>query len=149
MLALVVQPGAGGGFDLSITESEGQQFVDAEAPPFIDTLLNMIPTNPVLAMAEGDMLQIIVFSVFIGFALTVLGDKTRGVLNLMEQGNEIMMYLVNLVMKTAPYGTFGLIASAIGSQGFAAFKAMGLYFVVVLGALLLHSILTYGEPCYF
>ncbi|GIN62113.1 sodium:dicarboxylate symporter [Robertmurraya siralis] len=149
MLALVVQPGAGGGFDLSITESEGQQFVDAEAPPFIDTLLNMIPTNPVLAMAEGDMLQIIVFSVFIGFALTVLGDKTRGVLNLMEQGNEIMMYLVNLVMKTAPYGTFGLIASAIGSQGFAAFKAMGLYFVVVLGALLLHSILTYGGTVLF
>lgn len=56
-----------------------------------------------------------------------------------------MMYLVGVVMKFAPYGTFGLIVTAIGSQGLAAIKAMGLYFTVVLVALLVHFFLTYGS----
>lgn len=54
------------------------------------------------------------------------------------------MYLVNLVMKFAPYGTFGLIATAIGSQGWSAIKAMGLYMIVVILALVIHTIVTYG-----
>ncbi|BBP87275.1 hypothetical protein BsIDN1_08930 [Bacillus safensis] len=66
-------------------------------------------------------------------------------LKLFEQGNELMMYLVGVVMKFAPYGTFGLIATAIGSQGLDAMKAMGLYFSVVLIALILHFFLTYGS----
>lgn len=91
------------------------------------------------------MLQIIAFAIFIGLGLTALGEKTKGILKLVEQGNELMMYLVTLVMKFAPYGTFGLIASAIGSQGMSALKAMWLYFVVVLAALIIHAIITYGS----
>ncbi len=71
----------------------------------------MIPVNPIQAMAEGNMLQLIVFSIFIGFGITMLGSKTKGLYNLLEQGNELMMYLVNLVMKFAPYGTFGLLCN--------------------------------------
>ncbi|MFT4412419.1 dicarboxylate/amino acid:cation symporter [Fredinandcohnia humi] len=143
-LSAVIQPGAGGGFD-----TEGAQYEVTDAPPVMDTLLNMIPTNPVTAMTEANMLQIITFSVFIGLALTVLGEKTKGILNLFEQANDIMMYLVNLVMKTAPYGTFGLIATAIGSQGYDAIKAMISYFLVVLAALLIHSVVTYGGTVAF
>src|SRR5690606_545719 len=93
-----------------------------DAPSIADTLLNIIPKNPLEAMTEGNMLQIIVFAVFVGLALTALGDKTKGILNLVEQGNEVMMYLVGIVMRFAPYGTFGLIATAIGSQGLAAIQ---------------------------
>src|SRR5690606_21934647 len=71
-------------------------------------------------------------------------DKTKGILNLVEQGNEVMMYLVGIVMRFAPYGTFALIATAIGSQRLAALQAMGSYMLVVIGALLIHAILTYG-----
>lgn len=142
-LALIIKPGESGNFDLSITETEGQQFV-SESIPFVETLLNIIPTNPIEAMATGNMLQIITFAVLVGFALVYLGEKTKGILSLVEQGNEIMMFLVKIVMKTAPYGTFGLIAKAVGSQGFDAFKAMGLYFIVVLFALFVHFIVTYG-----
>jgi Na+/H+-dicarboxylate symporter len=138
-LAAVIQPGAGGNFDI-----EGAKFEAAEAPPVIDTLLSIIPSNPIAAMTNGNMLQIITFAVFIGFALTILGEKTKGIYNLIEQGNEIMMFLVNLVMKFAPYGTFGLIATAIGSQGYNAIKAMASYFFVVLLALFVHAIVTYG-----
>lgn len=138
-LAYVFQPGSFGQFDLSTAE-----FNASEAPPVAETLLNILPTNPVKAFVEGNMLQIITFSIFIGLALTMLGNKVKGVLNLLEEGNKIMMYLVNLVMKFAPLGTFGLIASAVGKQGFDAMKAMGLYMVVVLLALLVHTVVTYG-----
>lgn len=138
-LAAVVQPGLAGDFDL-----ESASFDSEEAPSVADTLLNIIPKNPLAALTEGNMLQIIIFAVFVGLALTALGEKTKGIVKLVEQGNEIMMYLVGIVMKFAPYGTFGLIATAIGSQGFSAIKAMGSYMIVVLAALAIHAVFTYG-----
>lgn len=138
-LSAVVQPGLAGDFDL-----ESASFDTEDAPSVADTLLNIIPKNPLAALTEGNMLQIIIFAVFVGLALTALGEKTKGIVNLVEQGNEIMMYLVGIVMKFAPYGTFGLIATAIGSQGFSAIKAMGSYMIVVLGALAIHAAFTYG-----
>ncbi|ETP70780.1 sodium:dicarboxylate symporter [Planococcus glaciei] len=143
-LAAVIKPGLAGDFDL-----ENASFEVEEAPAVAETLLNIIPANPLAAMTEGNMLQIIVFAVFVGLALTALGEKTRGVVKLIEQGNEIMMYLVGLVMKFAPYGTFGLIATAVGSQGFSAMKAMGSYMVVILAALLIHAAFTYGGTIAF
>jgi Na+/H+-dicarboxylate symporter len=138
-LATIVQPGTAGDFD-----TEGAEFSSEEAPPVNETLMNIILKNPITAMSEGDMLQIIVFPVFIGLALTALGEKTKGILSFVEQGDEIMMYLVSIVMKFAPYTTFGLIATAIGSQGFSAIRAMGAYMLVVVAALIIHSIVTYA-----
>lgn len=144
VLASIIKPGLLGEFDTS-----GAEFESEKAPPVSETILNIIPSNPFEAFTNGDMLQIIVFSLFIGIALTALGDKTKGILNLIEQGNDIMMYLVELVMKFAPYGTFGLIATAIGSQGIDAIKAMGVYMIVVIVALIIHSLLTYGSSVFF
>jgi Na+/H+-dicarboxylate symporter len=144
-LAYIIDPELVEGIDTS--QSEG--FKTEEAPPVGETLMNIIPKNPLTAMTEGNMLQIIAFAIFIGFGLTALGEKTKGILKLVEQGNDLMMYLVTLVMKFAPYGTFGLIASAIGSQGSSALKAMWLYFVVVLAALLVHAFITYGGTILF
>ena len=143
-LAAVFQPGIAGDFDV-----ESASFESEKAPSIAETLLNIIPKNPLAAMTEGNMLQIIIFAVFVGLALTALGEKTKGILTLVEQGNEIMMYLVGLVMKFAPYGTFGLIATAIGTQGLAAVQAMGAYMLVILGALLIHAAFTYGGTVYF
>jgi len=139
-LAYLFEPGNAGTFN-----TEGLEYSSEKAPPISETLLNIIPTNPVQAFAEANMLQIIVFAIFIGFALTMLGSKVDRVKEVLEQGNEIMMYLVNLVMKFAPYGTFALLASAIGKQGFDAIKAMGLYMIVVMLALVVHAIVTYGS----
>ncbi|ANT58728.1 dicarboxylate/amino acid:cation symporter [Bacillus pumilus] len=139
-LALLIKPGSFGSFD-----TKGAEYEPQEAPSTTDTLLNIIPSNPVQSLVEGNMLQIIVFCVFLGLGIAVLGKKTEGLLKILEQGNELMMYLVGVVMKFAPYGTFGLIVTAIGSQGLDAIKAMGLYFTVVLVALLVHFFLTYGS----
>lgn len=139
-LGTLIQPGAGGGFDTEQAEFDG----GSEAPPVVETLLNIIPTNPIDSMAKGDMLQIIAFAIFVGFAVAVLGDKTKTVHRILQEGNDILMYLVNIVMILAPYGAFALIASAVGSFGLDALQAMGLYFGTVLLALLLHAVITYG-----
>lgn len=138
-VAYTMKPGLAGNFDTGNAEFEA-----TDAPPVVDTLLNIIPTNPIDSMSSGNMLQVIAFAIFIGFALAVLGQKTQGIYRLVEQGNEIMMYLVNVIMKVAPYGAFALIASAIGKLGWDAFQVMGMYFLAVLIALFIHAGLTYG-----
>ena len=65
-------------------------------------MLNIVPDNPAKAMADGNMLQIIAFAVLIGLGIAILGKRVQGIHSLLEQGNELMMYLVNLVMKLAP-----------------------------------------------
>ncbi|MBO1510914.1 dicarboxylate/amino acid:cation symporter [Metabacillus bambusae] len=144
LLSSIIQPGNIGTFDTA-----GAEFEAGEAPSTAETLLNIIPTNPIKAFAEGNMLQIIAFSIFVGFGITMLGKKASTLLTVVEQGNDLMMYLVNLVMKFAPYGTFGLIATAVGSQGYSAIKAMGLYMMVVVLALVIHAVVTYGSAVFF
>lgn len=136
---LLFKPGTGG-FQL-----DGATFEATEAPPVIDTLLNIIPANPLGAMVQGEMLQVIAFAIIIGFGLARLGDKVQGILRLVEQANEVLMYLVKAVMKVAPYGAFALIATAIGGQGVEAISAMGKYMFVVLFVLLIQLVITYGS----
>ncbi|WP_303969075.1 dicarboxylate/amino acid:cation symporter [Sporosarcina ureae] len=138
-LGLLVKPGEGGNFETANAVYEAQ-----EAPPVAETLLGIIPTNPISAMAEGNMLQIIFFAALVGFGMAMLGTKVERVKELFEQVNELIMYLITFVMKFAPYGAFGLIASAVGSQGIDALKVMGMYMGVVLGALFIHTIVVYG-----
>ena len=138
-MGYIFQPGVG---DFQL---DGAEFEATEAPPVMDTLLNIVPTNPFNAMVEGEMLQIIAFSVLVGYALSRLGEKVSGLLKLIEQANDVLMYLVEAIMKLAPYGAFALIAIAIGGQGFEAIFAMGKYMAVVLLVLLLHLVITYGS----
>ncbi|TPE69518.1 dicarboxylate/amino acid:cation symporter [Halalkalibacterium halodurans] len=138
-IAYVLQPGEPG-----LMGTVEEEFEATEAPPVMETILNIIPRNPIEALASGQMLQIIAFAVLVGLALGRLGEKTSGILKLVEQGNEVMMYLVSLAMKLAPYGAFGLIASALGKLGFDALGSMAMYVIAVLLALLLHAVITYG-----
>lgn len=136
---LLIKPGTGS-FEL-----DGANFEAAEAPPVMETLLNIIPANPFGAMTEGAMLQVIAFSIIIGVGISRVGEKAAGITQIIEQANEVLMYLVQAIMKLAPYGAFALIATAIGSQGVEAIAAMGKYMFAVLLVLLLHLVITYGS----
>src|SRR5690625_1148918 len=96
-LAYIIKPGTEGVFDVETADYEA-----SSAPPIMETLVDIIPTNPVEAMSTGDMLSVIAFAIFIGIALAFLGEKTQGISRLFEQANEILMLIVNLVMKIAP-----------------------------------------------
>lgn len=138
-LAFVIKPGAEGVFDVSMADYEAQ-----EAPPVVETIVNIIPTNPISSMSAGDMLQIIAFAIFIGLALAFLREKTNGIFSLFEQANDILMFLVNLIMKAAPYGAFALIASAIGGAGLDAIGSMGEYMGTVILGLFVHAGIVYS-----
>ena len=137
--ALIIKPGAGGNFKTDGLKYEGAKTETS----FVDTLLNIVPDNPAKAMADGNMLQIIAFAALIGLGLAVLGKRVQGVHSLLEQGNELMMYLVNLVMKLAPIGTFGLLASSVGKMGLAGVAAMFKYMIVVMLVLIIHGVFVY------
>jgi len=139
-LAFIVKPGGEGALRIAGTSA----FKAAEPPSVIDTIVNIIPANPVAALVEGNMLQIIAFAIFIGLALAMLGERTRALANLFEQANDVMVHLVHVIMLTAPYGAFALIASAVGSQGRDVLASLAMYFLVVLGALILHCAVTYS-----
>ncbi|WP_249872250.1 dicarboxylate/amino acid:cation symporter [Oceanobacillus saliphilus] len=135
----LLEPGKEGVFNTEAATYEAQ-----EAPPVMETLINIIPDNPIASLASGDMLQIIAFAIFIGIALAHLGEKTVGIYRLFEQANEILNWLVNLVMKMAPYGAFALIASAIGTAGLDALGSMAMYMIAVILGLIFHGAFTYS-----
>lgn len=158
-LALVLQPGEGKS-DLLKSEdvSSYQKTLDKEDnsqssaanQSFDQTLINLFPKNPLQAMSEENMLQIITFAIFIGVGLIMVGSKAEGVYRLFEQTNEVLMYIVTMIMSVfAPIGTFGLVAHAFTGAGFGAIQQLGMYFFIVLLALFIHFFVVYGSAVKF
>lgn len=128
IFASVIQPGVG--LDLS---TEGLKAKEIVPPPLVDTLLNIVPINPIEAMAKGSMLQIIFFAVMFGFALSALGERAKPVLNFFEVVGDTMIRVTGTVMRFAPIGVFGLIAFTVSRHG--------LSVLLPLGSLILSSFL--------
>lgn len=135
--AWIIAPGKG--FELT-TQTE---FQASEAPPLIDTLINIFPTNPIQAFAEGEMLQIILFALLFGLAVTLAGKSGERILNTFLDLNEVIMKLVNMVIRVSPLGVFCLIAKVFSDQGFDAILPLAKYFFTILFVLFLHLTLTY------
>ncbi|MCB1561160.1 MAG: dicarboxylate/amino acid:cation symporter [Xanthomonadales bacterium] len=135
-LATLVQPGKG----IDIGEAT---FTAKTAPPVMDVIIGMVPKNPIQAMAEGNMLQIIVFSILFGLAITLAGAAGKKVRNGFDALNSVVMRLVNLLMAIAPYGVFALIAVVLATLGWDVLKDFLVYFLLVLSALLVHLFVTY------
>ncbi|MGH1440228.1 MAG: dicarboxylate/amino acid:cation symporter [Cellvibrionaceae bacterium] len=111
-IASIFMPGAGLNMVVENASSTAK-----EAPPFIQTLLNIIPKNPINALASGNILQIIFFALGLGIALTLIGDKAKPAITVFESLAEAMYKLTQLVMMLAPYGVFGLMAWVAGKYG--------------------------------
>ncbi len=136
-LATIMQPGAG--FELAAEAV----FQGATPPGLADVLISMVPTNPVAAMAEGNMLQVIVFSVLFGIAIAMTGDGAGRILGAFRELNTVILQMVVLLMRFAPAGVFCLMARVFAAEGFAAFVPLLRYFSCVTLALALHATITY------
>ena len=138
IFAIVIEPGQGYEIDSSI------QFSAKEAPSLSSVLTSIVPSNPILAMADGEMLQIILFAIILGIAITITGNKAesfkKGIISL----NEIMMSMVTIIMKFAPLGVFCLIAKTFATQGIDMIIPLASYFFTVTIVLILHVLLTYS-----
>lgn len=133
-VGLLLKPGIG--LDMSqIQAAEVSTDATATSLSFAETILNIIPKNPIASLAQGEMLQIIVFALIIGVVLAKLQDKTQLVTNFFQQCNDIMMEMTMMVMRLAPIGVFCLIAKTFAGLGFSAMVPMLKYMCGVLLAL--------------
>lgn len=133
----------GKGLDMSAVQSNAASVEEMQATSLSETLLNIIPDNPIGSLATGNMLQIIVFALIIGVILAKLGERTETVANFFSQFNDIMMEMTMLVMSLAPIGVFCLIARTFAGVGFSAFLPLGKYMLAVLIALVLQCVVVY------
>lgn len=140
LLANWLQPGVG----LALTASASS----TNTPPnLVELLIAIVPSNPIAAMSQGNMLQVIVFAVLFGLALSTLNTLTLSspVLALFDGLEAILIRMVGLVMWLAPLGVFALMARSMASQGLDLLAPLMVYFLTVVVALLLHATLTYAS----
>ena len=117
-------------------------FSGKESPPLTQVFIDIIPKNPIHAMANGDMLPIIFFSILVGISMLMVGRKAKGFVEGAEVANEIMMKMVNIVMAVAPYAVFALIAKAVSTLGLGLLASLAGYVGVLVGALMFHLFIT-------
>lgn len=129
-VAALIRPGIG----LNMNLIEAENVTVAEKTSAVDTLLDIIPDNPFSSLANGNMLQVIVFALIVGILLAKMGERAELVANFFSQFNDLMMEMTNLVMSFAPIGVFFMLTRTFANLGFDAFipllKYMG---SVVLG----------------
>ncbi|MGL6106728.1 dicarboxylate/amino acid:cation symporter [Romboutsia sp.] len=140
IIAKVVNPGVG--IDMSNIVTSDPTI--GEKQSLVDIILAMIPSNPIASLASGEMLQIIVFAILTGVAISIIGEKGQPVKALFESFNEVCMKMVSIVMLIAPYGVFALISNTFATIGFSAMWSLAKYMFVVLFALLIQGTVVYS-----
>ncbi len=136
-ITVAVLVGPGEGFDMAaVAQSE---FIAPPAPPLSQVIIDLIPSNPVAAYANGNMLQIIFFTILFSVCVLMVGEPGRPIAEGAERLNAVMMQVVTVVMQIAPFGVFALMAKTFSQQGLGMILPMISYFGVVAVVLLLHA----------
>lgn len=136
-LALLISPGEG------VNLVAETSFTSREAPSLANVIIQMFPSNPFTAFAQGNMLQVIVFALLFGIAMALSGAAGERVAKVFEDINEVIMRLVTILMNIAPYGVFCLLAGLFTDISLSTFENLLKYFLVVLVALIIHGLVTY------
>lgn len=135
----LIDPGKG----MNMVASSTDAAEIAETPSIAQTILDVIPTNPVSSLAEGNMLQLIFFALIVGIILAKLGERTEGIANLFSELNEIMMEMTMMVMKFAPIGVFCLVTRTFADTGFEALTELLKYTMGVIASLAVQCLIIY------
>ena len=136
-LALIVSPGESGSFATTT------EYSPRETPSFKEVVIGIFPTNPVAAMAEGKMLQIIVFALLLGIAIAKVGTPGQKIKAAFEDLNAILMRLIMMLVQVAPIGVFCLMAKLFTTVGWAQIADLATYFITVVSALVIHLVVVY------
>ena len=138
LFAVFVGPGS------NVALGADAHFQASPAPPLSDVLVDIFPSNPVQAMAEGKMLQIIVFALLFGYAISRAGEAGRRLAAFFRDMEEVVMKMVEILMSLAPYGVFALLAKLFSTLGIGAILDLAGYFFTVLAVLLFHALVVYS-----
>jgi Na+/H+-dicarboxylate symporter len=136
-VANIIDPGTG----IALGEVKEVAKPDAVSP--FQMIVNMVPINPIESLATGNVLQVIIFAILFGIALSLAGDKGTPVANFFNSLAEIMFKLSDIVIKMAPYGVFALIAWTAGKYGLDLLLPMGKIIVAVFIGCVIHILFTY------
>ncbi|PLW68353.1 dicarboxylate/amino acid:cation symporter [Pseudohalioglobus lutimaris] len=136
--AVLVSPGSG------VEMAGSASFQAREAPPLADVLVDIFPSNPVQAMAEGKMLQIIVFALLFGYAISHAGEPGRRLASFFRDMDAVIMKMVEILMALAPYGVYTLLSKLFANLGISAILDLAAYVFTVIGVLLLHALGVYS-----
>lgn len=117
-------------------------FTAKEAPPLTEVFANIIPSNPISAMANGDMLSIIFFAILIGISILMVGKPAKGLVKNLELINEVILKMVNIIMNLAPYGVFALLIKAMADLGLDLIWQLLGYVAVLVTSLFFHLVVT-------
>lgn len=143
LFAGAIKPGAGMSLESLKT------FEAPSSPPLTQVIIELIPKNPFQALAEGQMLPIIFFALFLGVAVTQSGVHGKSILKTLTDLNVILMNLVNTVISLSPIGVFCLITKVFIEQGLDALLPLSRYFLTVLWVLLCQLFLVYPSILMF
>jgi Na+/H+-dicarboxylate symporter len=138
-VAHLVDPGIGVG-----TLAAAPDYQPRVVPGPVQVLLDVVPANPFMALAEGRILQVIFFAALLGFALVRLGERTARLRALAGEASDTMIQVTRFVLEFTPIGTFGLIAALVGSYGFERLLPLGSFVFALYLACALHIVLVYG-----
>lgn len=141
-IAVAIIIAAGFGIGEGMNQATDVAFSGKDSPALTQVIIELIPTNPIKAMAEGDMLPLIFFSILTGISMLMVGKKATSFIEGAEIANEIMMKMVGIVMSVAPYAVFCLIAKAISALGLDLLASLAGYVLVLVGALMFHLFVT-------
>lgn len=139
-LTNIIKPGVG---MILITSGEAFDPASLEQPRSLaEILIRMIPTNPVRAATQGDILGIIFWSICFGFGITKIPEKPQKFLtNFFDSAFRAMMLLTHGIMRLLPLGVFGLISKAVVTAGFDLFRAVAMYMITIAAGLTIHFVL--------
>ncbi|MAK64681.1 MAG: dicarboxylate/amino acid:cation symporter [Maricaulis sp.] len=137
----ILRPGAGAGDLMAGVEAVP---VSTDPPSVTERLLEIIPTNPIAALADGDVLAIIFFSLFLGVAILSTGAAGKPLGELFNSASEVVLKITHYVMEVAPFGVFALVSYTAASQGLEALQAILTLIVAVYLGLVAHAVITYG-----
>lgn len=138
LIGILVKPGAGLNM-VAVAQSSNVTLNQT----MTDTILNMVPDNPINSLASGDMIPVIIFALLIGIILAKLKEETELVGKFFAQGNRIMMEMTSIVMKFAPIGVFCLMARTFAGLGFEGLLPLGKYIMCVLIGLAIQAFIVY------
>ena len=138
-LASVLQPGLG--MDLVAEKAPDIK----EAPGFMDVLVGMIPSNPIMTMAKADMLPLIVFALAIGIGITAVGKKGQPLLTFFDSLAEVSYKLISMIMNLAPYGVFALLVPVVAANGPKVLLPLLSVIVTVYIGCIIHALVVYSS----
>jgi len=136
LVSWVAAPGKG------MNAETSANFAGREAPALTQVLIDIVPGNPIAALANGEMLQVIFFAILLGVSILMVGKKAQPIVDGVERMNEVMMKMVDIVMSVAPYAVFCLISYSVASLGLELLGQLLGYVLVLVGVLLFHLFVT-------